>query len=98
MKAKSDHSHAKVQDRSGHGPDAHRHAAHSGGGSAAATTVKDPVCGMMVDSQAAKAHYTCGGVTYFFCCPRCMQKFADNPPAFLAPESAASPAPEAPAK
>jgi P-type Cu+ transporter len=47
--------------------------------------MKDPVCGMTVDPRTAKHRHTYGGETYFFCCPRCVQKFADNPEAFLTP-------------
>ena len=37
--------------------------------------MKDPVCGMTVDPRTAKHRHTYGGETYFFCCPRCVQKF-----------------------
>ncbi|MDI1481076.1 heavy metal translocating P-type ATPase [Polyangium sp. y55x31] len=75
--------------------------------------VKDPVCGMMVTPGAAKGgHHEHAGATYWFCNPRCREKFAADPDKYLAPkveapaapaakveEKAASPAPvvEAPA-
>ncbi|MGB9103530.1 MAG: YHS domain-containing protein, partial [Terriglobales bacterium] len=54
---------------------------------------RDPVCGMMVDpAQAAgKAEYQ--GKSYYFCNPRCEQRFRAEPEKYLAPK----PAPAAPA-
>ncbi|MFO1126886.1 MAG: heavy metal translocating P-type ATPase [Rhodospirillales bacterium] len=52
---------------------------------AAEQRMKDPVCGMTVDPQTGKPQYTHGGVTYFFCCPGCKEKFANDPEAFLRP-------------
>jgi Cu+-exporting ATPase len=51
---------------------------------ASAPSVKDPVCGMMVDPQkaAGKAEYT--GKTYLFCSPRCNERFEKEPEKFLA--------------
>ena len=42
------------------------------------TELKDPVCGMSVDT--ASVHRSeLHGKTYFFCSQRCMEKFAANP-------------------
>jgi P-type Cu+ transporter len=56
--------------------------------------VKDPVCGMMVDPATAKHRARHQGQDYFFCNPRCREKFVANPVAYLSPE----PAPAAPVK
>ncbi|HEV2102224.1 MAG TPA: heavy metal translocating P-type ATPase [Candidatus Acidoferrum sp.] len=65
--------------------------------------VKDPVCGMMVDPQKAAGKAEHDGKTYFFCSPRCKERFEKEPEKFLAapgtggmervhePASAASP-------
>ena len=43
--------------------------------SAAAATVKDPVCGMSVDPATGKHHCGHGGKTYYFCSDGCLRKF-----------------------
>ncbi len=48
------------------------------------TSVKDPVCGMMVDPARAKATAEHQGRTYYFCCPGCAQKFTADPQKYLA--------------
>jgi Cu+-exporting ATPase len=56
---------------------------------------KDPVCGMTVDPASAKGgSFEHGGETYFFCNPRCREKFAAEPQKYLAaaPEVATEPA------
>jgi P-type Cu+ transporter len=50
--------------------------------------VKDPVCGMMVDPATATHRAEHAGDTYFFCNPRCREKFAANPAAYLKPVAA----------
>jgi Cu+-exporting ATPase len=49
--------------------------------------VRDPVCGMMVDPASAKAKRHYGGEDYFFCNPRCAEKFEADPTKFLASRS-----------
>jgi P-type Cu+ transporter len=69
--------------------DMHQHQAphRSGGG-----TALDPVCGMTVDPARAAASLEHEGVTYYFCCPRCREKFASDPGRYLAlPAPAAAP-------
>ncbi|MBK9259388.1 MAG: heavy metal translocating P-type ATPase [Polyangiaceae bacterium] len=58
--------------------------------------VKDPVCGMMVTPGAAKGgSHEHEGTTYWFCNPRCRDKFAAEPQKWLAPlESKAEPHPQ----
>ncbi|HJQ20724.1 MAG TPA: YHS domain-containing protein [Gemmatimonadaceae bacterium] len=41
--------------------------------------VKDPVCGMMVDSVTAPASATAGGETYYFCSTACEREFSAHP-------------------
>ncbi|MDC0747024.1 heavy metal translocating P-type ATPase [Polyangium mundeleinium] len=60
--------------------------------------VKDPVCGMMVTPGAAKGgQHEHAGTTYWFCNPRCRERFAADPDKYLAPkvEAKAPPAPKA---
>jgi P-type Cu+ transporter len=44
---------------------------------------KDPVCGMNVDPQAAAGSFEHRGKRYFFCNPRCLERFKENPEKFL---------------
>src|SRR5262245_18441455 len=44
--------------------------------------MRDPVCGMTVDPKTALSHVH-AGTTYYFCNPRCREKFQKNPAAFL---------------
>lgn len=55
---------------------------------------RDPVCGMAVDPQACAGSHVHEGHTYYFCNPKCIVKFKDNPDRYLHPELA--PAPVAP--
>jgi Cu+-exporting ATPase len=50
--------------------------------------VRDPVCGMSVDPTAARGgSFEHAGTTYYFCNPRCREKFAGDPARYLAPRS-----------
>src|SRR5271166_1917434 len=44
---------------------------------------KDPVCGMMVDPQKAAGKVQHAGKTYYFCSPRCAERFQNEPEKFL---------------
>lgn len=56
----------------------------------------DPVCGMTVDTAAPKGgSFEHEGHTYFFCNPKCREKFRADPGRYLAPKPEA-PAPAAP--
>src|SRR5579859_1579709 len=46
--------------------------------------VKDPVCGMTIDPARAAAHYDYAGAKYFFCNPKCLEKFRADPEKYLA--------------
>jgi Cu+-exporting ATPase len=56
-------------------------------------TAKDPVCGMNVDPAAAEHRHEHEGVTYFFCCGGCLEKFRESPEAYLSPAPKAPPQP-----
>jgi len=58
--------------------------------------VKDPVCGMMVSPATAKHRLEHGGETYFFCNPRCLEKFRADPDRYVRPP-VEPPAPPPPA-
>ena len=45
--------------------------------------MKDPVCGMELDSSQASAQSQYQGQTYYFCSVECKQKFDANPKQFL---------------
>ncbi len=49
---------------------------------------RDPVCGMQVDPEKARARLDHGGKTYFFCCAGCSTKFQADPAKYLAPRPA----------
>ena len=57
-----------------------------------ATLERDPVCGMMVEPARAAGKAEYNGTTYYFCNPRCEQRFRAEPEKFLAPKPAAAPA------
>ncbi len=56
-------------------------------GGAIAGTVKDPVCGMSVDSAATPHHAEHAGHAYHFCSGGCRSKFLADPQKYLAPVS-----------
>ena len=67
----------------------HRH----GHGEAPAVATKDPVCGMnVVAGQTPGGSVNHGGTTYWFCSPRCREKFVAEPHRYVAAPPAA-PAP-----
>lgn len=45
---------------------------------------KDPVCGMSVDPTKAAGKVEHAGKTYYFCSPRCAERFRNEPEKFLA--------------
>ncbi len=45
-------------------------------------SVKDPICGMMVDPQQAAGSFEYEGQTYFFCSAGCLEKFRADPERF----------------
>jgi Cu+-exporting ATPase len=81
------HSHAHGGDCCGHGAAAKP--------ATVPALAKDPVCGMSVDPHTAKHRAEYGGRTYYFCNPRCREKFVADPKKYLAAEAAPA-APVAP--
>src|SRR5579885_2940333 len=49
----------------------------------------DPVCGMQVDPHTAKHRADYHGHTYYFCNPKCREKFVAEPEKYLSPQEAA---------
>ena len=45
-------------------------------------SIKDPVCGMMVEPGSAAAQATYQGQTYYFCSEQCRQQFEQSPERF----------------
>ena len=56
----------------------HRHTGRADAASGSETAI-DPVCGMTVDIATAKYKHTFEGSTWYFCNPRCLEKFAADP-------------------
>jgi len=50
----------------------------------AAPRVKDPVCGMIVEPLKAAGKVEHGGNAYYFCSPRCKERFEKEPEKYLA--------------
>ena len=48
-----------------------------------ATTVKDPVCGMDIETATAAGRTEHNGQTYYFCGSKCKEKFDLNPEQYL---------------
>src|SRR5437764_7914709 len=48
--------------------------------------VLDPVCGMYVQPQNARGSAEHKGKTYYFCSPRCVERFQADPEKYLAPK------------
>ena len=75
---------------------AHEHHEHHGHDPAekepSPEQVLDPVCGMSVNPATAKGgSHEHEGHTYYFCNPRCRERFAADPAKYLAASSAAAP-------
>jgi P-type Cu+ transporter len=50
--------------------------------------MKDPVCGMSIDPRTAKGGHTYyEGQDYYFCSPKCKNKFDKNPEKYLTPQA-----------
>jgi P-type Cu+ transporter len=67
--------------RYGRGPAANDRHLETGHGNDYAV---DPVCGMTVDPESAAGSTVYEGQTYYFCNPRCQQKFEADPKRYLA--------------
>jgi Cu+-exporting ATPase len=69
--------------------DHRNHAAQSAG--EAEGSVRDPVCGMMVDPHVTPHRHSHAGRTYHFCSAKCLARFAADPQRFLAREQGKAP-------
>ena len=47
------------------------------------TIVKDPVCGMEIETASAAGHTEFNGQTHYFCGSKCKGKFDVNPAQYL---------------
>jgi Cu+-exporting ATPase len=54
-----------------------------------AAVFTDPVCGMKIAPETAKGKTAYRGETYYFCNPKCLEKFSVNPAAYLEKKSPA---------
>jgi Cu+-exporting ATPase len=72
----------------------HEHSLH--GSASGPGTATDPVCGMTVDIATAKYKHIFGGSTWYFCNPRCLEKFAADPGRYAKAKEEPAPAPSAP--
>jgi len=52
--------------------------------------VKDPVCNMNVDPATARNSTEYQGKKFYFCCPKCLERFNADPQKYLAPRPPAS--------
>jgi YHS domain-containing protein len=50
-----------------------------------ATSVRDPVCGAIIEPDKAYGSVEHDGQRYYFCCPVCQGAFRQNPNLYLAP-------------
>jgi P-type Cu+ transporter len=84
---------------------AHEHSEHSPAATPQPEDAKraiDPVCGMKVDPERARGgSFDHGGITYYFCGPKCHDRFVAEPAKYLAekpaPPAEKEPEPAAPA-
>lgn len=92
MDKQSEHAHSAACKHHGHSHH-HRsgHDGHAHGPTAAPGTVKDPVCGMMVDPHATSHRAEHGGKPYYFCSAGCWTKFVAEPAKYLADRPAEAP-------
>ena len=68
----------------------HDHHAHGHGEAAAGehgAIVRDPVCGMNVDTRTASHSLKLGETSYYFCSGRCLEKFKADPDRYLNPNA-----------
>ena len=50
----------------------------------------DPICGMTVEPATAAGHVDHGGLTYYFCSTRCLDRFRAAPDQYVKPASVAT--------
>ena len=59
------------------------HPQGEGSGGAHGQTVRDPVCGMAVDTRTACFRHEIADATYYFCSQGCLDKFRADPELYL---------------
>src|SRR6185437_7850222 len=74
----------------------HHHHHELGAAPSGGIRVKDPVCGMSVDPQKTPHRARWRDQDYFFCNPKCREKFIADPAKYLASKPADAPPPAAP--
>lgn len=75
-------------ERARHRDGVEAHHAHEDSGHG--TIVRDPVCGMNVDTRTARFRHDLGETTYYFCSAGCLEKFKGDPDRYLNPGEAAA--------
>ena len=75
----TDQDHSQHAEHGSHGHREHEHSMDESSGSAI-----DPVCGMTVSVESAPASCDHDGRNYYFCCPRCREKFLADPAKYTA--------------
>jgi Cu+-exporting ATPase len=85
MNSKHEHSGHDHAAHAGAGPSNNRHTGTAGAGTPARPpgSAIDPVCAMDVDIATAKHRHSHEGHEYFFCSPRCLEKFRSEPGRYL---------------
>lgn len=70
----------------------HSHKNHSccGGNMKDTVGIKDPVCGMIVDSETTEYHFKHKGQEYHFCSSKCLGKFKTSPGQYIEKEEGTS--------
>ena len=74
----------------------HRQHSHKHKTVADAATAIDPVCGMTVKITPTALQTEHGGKSYYFCSPRCRDKFEADPSRFTTPQQTPTQPPAAP--
>lgn len=77
------HDHAHNGHSHDHEQGAHDAHHHSAKASTNADTVKDPVCGMVVDPHTTRHRASHAGKPYYFCSAGCRSKFENDPNQYL---------------
>src|SRR5688572_12822615 len=65
-------------------------------GSTVGAAIVDPVCGMTVNPDSAAGSYEYDGSTYYFCSSHCLNKFRENPEAYVKETTKTAPSPLVP--
>ncbi len=72
----------------------HKHSHHNDANkqsSKNSSIIKDPVCGMDVDTKTSKRKFNYNNQDYYFCSDGCLKKFSQNPENYLGNEKQATP-------